>query len=285
MAPRASQEVGRWRRNLYEDTGLPDNYTPDDCFLDAIQRNRDLPRHAFAKCVCAAARVSLQMAAMALFVLAYVAMDGKRVESGAVASVCVAVTLGGYFAHQCNNSFKESSLRSVWADVKHVAVFLSFGFGLCPVLYTLTDTISTDTIHTTSGAMLALHLLFHGYGKETPQRPDALSLNAALFASVCLASRMGSSGDAFVLLVASVIAFVLFPLLCSSLSEWGTVWANALLGCCAVAAALSVTSLISALAVLAVLMFVTLVAPALFVRWQNYKDTIHGPWDEAVPKM
>ena len=33
------------------------------------------------------------------------------------------------------------------------------------------------------------------------------------------------------------------------------------------------------------LIIIVLLCPALFIHWQNYKETIHGPWDEAVPKF
>lgn len=49
------------------------------------------------------------------------------------------------------------------SDARYVVIFLAMGLGLAPVLYKLTDTISTDTIHTTSSVMLFLHLLFHDY--------------------------------------------------------------------------------------------------------------------------
>jgi len=44
-------------------------------------------------------------------------------------------------------------------DLKHVLIFVSFGLGLAPVLYKLTDTISTDTIYTTTSVMLFVHLV------------------------------------------------------------------------------------------------------------------------------
>jgi phosphatidylinositol glycan class C protein len=47
-------------------------------------------------------------------------------------------------------------------------------------------------------------------------------------------------------------------------------------------AALSVTVAIIACVVLGV---VILVCPLLFVHWQTHKETIHGPWDEAIPSM
>ncbi len=51
-----------------------------------------------------------------------------------------------------------------WDDMKTVCIFLAFGYGLSPVLMTLTDTISTDTIFAMTTAMLLANLLFHDYG-------------------------------------------------------------------------------------------------------------------------
>ena len=76
----------------------------------------------------------------------------------------------------------------------------------------LTDTISTDTIYTMTFLVLLIHLLFHDYGLRSSFVSHPLSLNAGLFAAVCLASRLPTSFDAFVLLSASVQTFVLYPI-------------------------------------------------------------------------
>ena len=51
-----------------------------------------------------------------------------------------------------------------WDDVKTVLIFITFGYALSPVLMTLTDTISTDTIYAMTVFMLLANLLFHDYG-------------------------------------------------------------------------------------------------------------------------
>ena len=33
------------------------------------------------------------------------------------------------------------------------------------------------------------------------------------------------------------------------------------------------------------LVVIILLCPLLFVHWQSYKETIHGPWDEAIPSI
>ena len=134
------------------------------------------------------------------------------------------------------------------AGFKQATIFITFGLALSPVLYKvskrsmlrmklsilsnlwlcnnlritvnvniifmfqLTDTISTDTIYTMTTLVLLIHLIFHDYGLRSSFVSHPLSLNAGLFAAVCLASRLPTSFDAFVLLSASVLTFVLFPI-------------------------------------------------------------------------
>ena len=47
--------------------------------------------------------------------------------------------------------------------MKTVVIFFGVGYGLSPVLMTLTHTISTDTIYAMTAFMLLANLLFHDY--------------------------------------------------------------------------------------------------------------------------
>jgi phosphatidylinositol N-acetylglucosaminyltransferase subunit C len=51
-----------------------------------------------------------------------------------------------------------------WDDLKTSVVFLTFGLGMSPIMMTLTETISTDTIYAMTFFMLLANLLFHDYG-------------------------------------------------------------------------------------------------------------------------
>lgn len=104
------------------------------------------------------------------------------------------------------------SLSNYWKDLKLVIIFVSFGIGLSPVLFKLTDTISTDSIYSMTSAMLFIHLVsccivnhvqddrmnvffqqvFQDYGLQISTVSSPLSLNAGLFAAICLASRLNS---------------------------------------------------------------------------------------------
>jgi len=48
-------------------------------------------------------------------------------------------------------------------DVRTMCVFLLFGYGLSPMLMTLTQSVSTDTVYAMTFVMLLVNLLFHDY--------------------------------------------------------------------------------------------------------------------------
>lgn len=272
-----------WRKVLFDhNRDFPDNYTPDACFLAAIKRNQNLYQYTYRQCLLGSSQVALQLCVVLVFAAMYIILDSGNGHSNFLLSMAAVSSFIGY----CWVNISDFSLTSHMKDLQHVSIFLFFSFSFSPVLYKLTDTISTDTIHTTSGLMLFIHLVFHNYGLERATIVStALSLNAALFASVCLASRLASSYDAFVLLSLSVEIFVLFPIFRLKLNG-NLLLIIAIIGMiCSVLCILATYS--SAASFLATLSFFIVmgIAPWLFVRWQNFKHTIHGPWDEAVPNF
>ena len=40
-----------WKKVLYEQNPFPDNYTPDECFLAAIEKNKNLYKYTFWQCL------------------------------------------------------------------------------------------------------------------------------------------------------------------------------------------------------------------------------------------
>jgi len=276
-----------WQKVLFHrPRTFPDNFTPDECFLAAIKRNQNLHKYTLQQCFLGATQVGLQMSMVLFFVMAYVALDESSANSNYVLGLAAISSTVGYFWLRFQDT-EILSIKSYLKDLQHVSIFLFYSFSFSPVLYKLTDTISTDTIYTTAGIMLFIHLVFHNYGLERAAVvSNALSLNASLFASVCLASRLASSYDAFVLLTFSVVAFVLFPIFRFRLNGM-TLLSVALISvpCSILLAAKCYTSSFAAFAALGFIIVIG-ICPGLFVRWQNFKDTIHHPqWDEAVPNI
>lgn len=323
-----SGQPRKWRKALYDrDPNVPDNYAPREFFLAAIERNKNLHKYSFGACVKGSCQVSLQMFAVLLLALSYLALADK--ECSAFGDSCrylllvsitgscflgyayIFVAKAGYLGastkakHKCNSNPKElkwcgsihqtefelSHPNVTWswykAGFKKATIFLTFGLALSPVLYKLTDTISTDTIYTMTFLVLLIHLVFHDYGLRSSFVSHPLSLNAGLFAAVCLASRLPTSFDAFVLLFASVQTFVLFPIF--RRNQIVGLIPNILSAMCMCLLTITVSVFLSSCAIglyaAVALLVIGLLCPALFIHWQNYKDTIHGPWDEAVPKF
>lgn len=189
----------------------------------------------------------------------------------------------GYGLHQALTTRLEpgNKIRTHLANLQSATIFLSFTFGFSPVLKTLTESVSTDTVYAMSAVMLLAHLVSFPYAQPSPA--GSLSLNAALFASVCLASRLPGVLHTFAMLSCALLVFALWPCLLQSLRENAP---NQFTGLCVGVCIGGVGGLGSqspggAVLFALVLGSVTLLCPLLLVRLQRHKDNIQGPWDEA----
>ncbi|KAH9361233.1 hypothetical protein HPB48_006795 [Haemaphysalis longicornis] len=126
-----------------------------------------------------------------------------------------------------SSSGKLCVLSSVWQfanltpcstvveDLHRAAVFMAFGSSLAPIMATLTETISTDTVYVMAAGALLLHLACHDYSRGLSGPWEAIALNGALFGAVCLASRLSGVGPVMALSSLAVGLFLLAPLLAS----------------------------------------------------------------------
>lgn len=171
---------------------------------------------------------------------------------------------------------------AVLTHLKTVLVYVTIGYLLSPILHTLTDTVSTDTIYAWAVIMMVIHMIFFDYNVPAALVSNSLSINAAIFASVCLVSRLSTPFDAFVLLTISVILFVLSPQLFKSILHtklFNVIYIFTLF--LTVVCLYSVSNTLLSYFVLIVFVL-SGYCPFFFVYWQKYKDNKYGPWDEAV---
>ena len=99
--------------------------------------------------------------------------------------------------------------------LKGSSLFFATLLGLTPILKTLTEDTSSDTIWAFTICLFLANLLTHDYTTvpESNIRFPSISLNAAIFASVLLASRLPSNSHVFGLLSFAVSLFALYPIL------------------------------------------------------------------------
>jgi len=96
-----------------------------------------------------------------------------------------------------------------------ILVFLAL-MAVTPILKTLSEATSSDSIWALSATLFILNMLLADYGDLEPKPhrlTSVLSMNAAISGSVVLASRLRSNLEVFALVLSSVLLFALFPLL------------------------------------------------------------------------
>lgn len=276
-----------WRKVLYEDQGVPDNYV-DESFLDEMRKNLNTRTYQFWSVVLESGSVSQQISSVSIFVAVFVYMDLGLLSPYVLFALASVLTFIGYVLFDVldGGTLRCQSHRTRLDDLKSCLLVLVSVLVLSPVLKTLTDSISTDTIYAMTTFMLAMNLLLYDYGTRAAIVSRSASLNASIFASVCLASRLPSSWHVFATVAFSMQLFALFPSLRRQLkmqlpsSDVFVTWTLLLV---AIAILWPLSQLFAALLFL-VHLAVTFVCPFWLIKLQRLKDNIHGPWDEAVIK-
>ncbi|KAJ8278999.1 hypothetical protein COCON_G00060650 [Conger conger] len=268
-----------WRKVLYERQPFPDNYV-DRRFLEELRRNVGVRRYRYWAVVREAGLVTQQLSCVAVFLTLWWYMYQGQLYPFTLLLAGLLCALLGYGLYEALGGSRREG-RTRLADLQSAAIFLAFTFGFSPVLKTLTESVSTDTVYAMSALMLLAHLVTFPYAQPSP--PGSLSLNAALFGSVCLASRLPGALHTFAMLTCALLVFALWPCLLHSLRDRaprGFPWAAALVSLGGVGGLASQSpggALLLALAQLTL----TLLCPLLLLWLQEHKDNIHGPWDEA----
>lgn len=273
----ATKKAEKMRPNLWGENPIKSS-------LRNSRLMREIPSHGneeeeeeydyFRNGIACGILVSLQICSVFAFISSYCYMTENGGET-VVLSVNSALILCGYYF------LTPDSL--IGSHLHLLTVFAFVTVGLADVFRTLTETISTDTVHSMSGFLLLVHLFSHEYHpKCRPFSSSTLSLNSATFAAICLASRLDSRWQVVALLAVAATAFALFPLCRNKLRpEWGLVTMASVI-------TLSFYAISAAFGLFAIFLnsFTAFGFPALYGRWHKiYRHTKHGPWDEAVPKL
>lgn len=263
-----------WKKNLYENQEYEDNYT-DESFLKDLKKNYNLQEYKLIDCIKGITIVNQEISAVTLFLIIFFYLYENTVLPQKLLFGSFALTSIGYLIHITSDF---NRLNNVIEDSKTVVTVLLFGYVFSPLLHTLTDSISTDTIFSTTFIILFLHLLLHDYGVDGFLVSKTISLNCGIFASICLASRLSTPFHAFVLLVISVEVFVLKPLL------FEKIWKPPMLIPIIAITVFYLTEISQLILIvyLTTLFFINFLCPLIFQRLHNHKSIIQGPWDEAL---
>ncbi|XP_069497303.1 phosphatidylinositol N-acetylglucosaminyltransferase subunit C [Ambystoma mexicanum] len=282
-SPREAAAVG-WRKVLYERQSFPDNYV-DQRFLEDLRKNIYVRRYSYWSVVLESAVVIQQLCSVVVFAVIWWYMDQSLLAPQSLFGAGLAFSLIGYILFDAvdGGTGRQENGCTRWADLKNSLVFLAFTYGFSPVLKTLTESVSTDTIYAMSVLMLLGHLIFFDYGANAAIVSSTLSLNMAIFASVCLASRLPKSLHSFVMVTFAIQIFALWPALQKKLKAHTPLCYFGITLLFALSAGLGMLTISAVGALLFVLLLVSIsfLCPYYLICLQPFKDNIHGPWDEA----
>lgn len=281
-----------WQKILYGNKDYPDNYT-DPMFLNALRKNINVQVFKYSEAVLGATRLMHQLSLILVFLLVFYNFHAQQpyistelllliVSSLCVLGYVVFIALNGPRRTEDTHFGYGQTIRE---DAKTVACVILFGFILSPMLHTLAKSISTDTIYTITFFVFLLHIMCYDYGMPAALVSRAISLNAAIFGTICLASRLNRSLDAFAFLLIAVVLFAIYPCMVRAIERRNSVALRLIpvavfiaLACVGLWTIAPLLFLMNAMA----LVFCGLIYPILFCYAQTYKNNIHGPWDEAV---
>lgn len=285
---------GDWEKVLWRRQSYPDNYVPPRLFLASLQRNPNFRPYSYWPLVILSCSITQHLAIIFIFLAVFVELKESTLDPRSLVCISVLLFLIGYAtwsalgAQQENPDYFTNHLKTLKSSIMMFLALMS----LSPVLRTLTAATSSDSIWALAAILFIINALLADYTATNPEDPheglsSVLSMNAAVSASVVLASRLPTNVSVFALMLFSIQLFALYPIFRHRLqTSTISLWLLITLGLSVLAvwlmAELSRTVMWLNFAVLT---FTTLVAPAILIWGQRYKNIIRGPWDTAVPKV
>lgn len=270
-----------WKKVLYLKQNVPDNYVPES-FLQDLRKNVNLEKYQLMDIIKATSALTQQLTSIVILISMFIFFDHyghqEAIVSLLVISILVTTSilyLTTIFILPKNNMF---------AEIKSSIIFLVTGFAMSPILRTLTETISTDTIYAMVTIMMLIHLSFNNYGINAAIVSQPISLNAAFFASVCLASRLQTAFQSFAFLTFAIDIFVLSSFVYSKLPLKSSAKMTMTFIFTGMAIVMLFYTFVTVFCYLFIflIVFINFICPFGFYKMQEYKENIYGPWDEAI---
>ena len=284
-----SYQVDLTPPNLYKPSTLPDDSISAPLLSSLLTLARPpAPVRAVAAARATAPLVQ-QLSATVLFLAAYGLLHAGRARlehlAAANALACAAiVTCAGAGAR------RPASVLRAWPHAtRMLATLVAALLVLAPALKTLTQAFCNDSVWALTTLLAAVHIATHDYklSREASLRvPGALSLNAALCASVLLASRLPTAALAFFCIALAVQLFALLPLLRNRLRARSDSHHAALAVATAAvaAAALGAASAFLAAVFLAALFFIAVVYPLAAAHLSGLKVLVSSSSAPVFPR-
>lgn len=278
----AGSTVQPWRKLLYIKQPYPDNYT-DPSFLSQLKRNTTVQKYPYWKLAKDFSLISLHLSTLAMVHIVFFGMYNFNWDPRLPAS------LGTFISIICYISFKlsdKTTPRRLNALKSSILIMFSI-LTLSPVLKSLSESTSSDSIWTLSFWLCVCNLLFTDYHFDINEKyKPVFSMNILISNVIVLASRLESTG--------SVFCFILFAFEVHGMFPFFDIWLRRnyssahwlvmfILGFIVDFFIFKMGGVKVLMVWVALHFFVVLVCPIYFLELQKYKNELQGPWDPAKP--
>ncbi|KAA1096160.1 hypothetical protein PGT21_006488 [Puccinia graminis f. sp. tritici] len=288
----------KFKRVLWCKQPYPDNYQ-DLTFLNHLQRNRTAYRtiDGYPTLVICALPLCAHLSSVMIFVGLFVYLYKGYILAQELIWYTISLGLVGYLVWERSKSDRRLARPTV---LRSTGILIFLLLLISPVLKTLTLSTDSDSIWALSSVLFTINILLADYrdGRESliegsldVSFPSALSINAAISASVVLGSRLPSNADVFALVLFAVEWFALFPLMRRDVmrkypdSLFRPVVLNISLACLAFLICSTLSISVGLIYLMAVPLGTAFILPGIYVWLQRYKKDLGGPWDCAVPRL
>lgn len=284
-----------FRRVLWLKQPYRDNYQSRS-LINHLHSNKSLIRshHHYSTLVLSSLPLSSHLSSITIFIGLFLHLQNHQIDPQFLIWVNLSTGLFGYIVYERAKPDRElNRIHTLRSTIILIIIILL----LSPVLKTLTLSTSSDSIYALTTILISINILLADYPHQiTNPNVDvsfvsALSLNAAIFASVLLGSRLDSNAGIFSLTIFALQWFALFPIMRRDMirkhpgSNLRPIVLNVSLGFIAASVIAPISGLALALYTLIVPIGTCLVLPAIYSFVQRYKKDLRGPWDCAIPRI
>ncbi|CAG8468491.1 9917_t:CDS:2 [Paraglomus brasilianum] len=204
-----------WKKLLWVKQDYPDDYV-DSTFLHELRKNVNVRAYDYWEVVMESGVISQHISSIIIFVAVFIYLYFDMLSAEKLIATGTILTAIGYIIwalsiRKTDPSYEYKQKKTA----KGAVLFFATLLGLSPILKTLTKDTSSDTIWALTVILFLTNMLFHDYGsgnRTNIRFPGSVSVNAAIFASVLLASRLPSNLHVFGLMSFAVEWFALFPI-------------------------------------------------------------------------
>lgn len=286
-----------WRKNLYEQQPYSDNYIDPNRFFEQLDMTTTSDLISYKAILLGASAVAQQLSIVTIFIACYKYLkepDSSIIYFTRLAIINPVILFIQYFlSHLLINTSTIAQLGPVRCDFdKKNQITIkqlfqnAFILLIClrvasPLLQTLTSSFSGDTIHALAFIFATLHLVFYDYILDSESGFGALSLNAAMFTAILLASRLHNVETVSMFMLFAVSCFLLYPSTSRIIKGKSIILHFIVTLILEIVASVLLWYIDRPLfAIYGVcILFILLVCPLWLLKMQMFKKAFHGPWD------